>query len=233
MEATVIAVVGASGGLGCSTAAAHIAARSPARPVCLLDADTEAGAVDVTAGLDHVLGPRWGDFGGLRGRADGAAILSALPSGSRYAVLAGGRGGAPTEVVQAVVTGLRDCCGQVVVDVGRLANLIPGLLRPEDLVLVLTGLGVRHLADLDRISDDVRELVAPVHVITRGAKSLSHLGEVVATHVSLPVLGHWSDDAAVGRDLERGVSPGARRRGFDVLADAALEQARRSLRRSA
>ncbi len=233
MEATVIAVIGASGGLGCSTAAAHLAARASARPVCLLDGDTDAGAVDVTAGVDHVLGPRWGDFGGLRGRADGAAILSALPAGSRYAVLAGGRGGAPAEVVQAVVAGLRQICGLVVVDVGRHRNLTPELLRPDDLVLVLTGLGVRHLADLDRISDDVGELAAPVHLITRGPKGLGHLGEVVATHVGLPVLGHWSDDAGVARDLERGVSPGARRRGFDALADAALDLVRRDLRRSA
>lgn len=233
MEATLIAVVGASGGVGCSTAAAHLAARAPAEPVCLVDGDTGAGAVDVTAGLDHVPGPRWGDFGRLRGQADGEAIMAALPSGRRYAVLAGGRGGASTVVVRSVVVGLRRACGLIVIDVGRLAVLPPDLLAPDDLVLVVTGLGVRHLADLDRIGGDLGELAAPVHLLTRGPRSLAHLGEVVSTHVGLPVIGHWADDPAVARDLERGVAPGTRRRGLDTVADAALALARPDLRRSA
>ncbi len=233
MEATLIAVVGASGGVGCSTAAAHLAARAPSEPVCLVDGDTDAGTIDVTAGLDHVLGPRWGDFGRLRGQADGEAIMAALPSGERYAVLAGGRGGASTEVVRSVVSGLRRACGLIVLDVGRLAVLPSRVLAPDDLVLVVTGVGVRHLAALDRIHEDLRELSAPVHLLTRGPKSLSHLGQVVSSHVDLPVIGHWADDPAVARDLERGVAPGARRRGLDALADAALALALPHLRRSA
>ena len=233
MEATVIAVVGASGGVGCSTAAAHLAGRFPSGRVCLLDAESRTGAIDVTAGLEHVPGPRWGDFEGLRGRADGLAILQALPSSSRYAVLAGGRGGAPPEVVEAVLAGLRDACDLVVLDVGRLSGLPPGILRADDLGLVLTGLGVRHLADLDRIVDDLELLPAPFQLVTRGAKGLALLGQVVSTHVGLPVLGHWADDAGVPRDLERGIAPGARSRGFDRLADAALTAVRPALGRSA
>jgi hypothetical protein len=233
MEATLIAVVGASGGVGCSTVAAHLAWAAHADRACLVDADLDGGAIDVTVGVDHVLGPRWGDFGSLRGTADGAAILDVLPRTSRYAVLAAGHGGAPPEVVQSVLTGLREACGFVVLDVGRPANLRRELLGPDDLVLVITGLGVRHLADLARAADDLSALTNPVQLLTRGPKGLGDLGDSVSAHVGVPILGHWPDDPRVIRDVERGLAPGERARGFERLAVAALGLAGPAFARSA
>lgn len=215
-----VVVAGASGGLGTSTAAAHLCWRAAPTMGCLVD--STYGSIDVTTGLDHVVGPRWDAFCRLEGPANGAAILSALPSTSRYAVLAGGVQTPPPDVVTTVVESLAEHADLLVVDAGSVDVLDQSWLTTADALVLLAGVGVRHLADVDRVTERLAEAALPVHLVTRGPRRRASLGEQVAWHTGFPLLGHWADDPAVARDLERGVPPGRHTHGFDPMADRLL-----------
>lgn len=241
MDATVIGVMGASGGLGTTTAAAHIAWCAAAAETVLLDADPSRGAVDVQVGVEHLPGPRWNDFSRLRGTTDGPAVAAALPRTSRYAVLAAGpappRGAVSESVVMSVVDGLARHTDLLVMDLGSdLPHRVPLLARCH-LLVVVTGLGVRRLADLDRLTFDLTSAdevsdggVPAAHLLTRGARRHVDLGEQVATHANLPLLGHWPDDQRVAADLERGIPPGERTHGLDTITRTIVDLATSSHR---
>ncbi len=289
MTALVVGVLGASGGLGTSTAAAHLAWRAARRRTVLVDASPAGGALDVHVGIDHLPGPRWSAFARLRGAADGAAVLAALPRTERYAVLAGDAGPPPPAVLGSVVRGLVADGDLVVLDLGvlvagaeppattdaaaaapgtgttgtrHLETPNPGTATPDAVtpgmaalgtglvagcggtLVAVAGLGVRHLADLERLLGQllpgtgprldrsssarapswgagVRPLDAGPRVVllTRGPARLGDLAEEVAAHVGWPLLAHWADEPRVRADLEHGIPPGARSHGLDAAAD--------------
>lgn len=233
MNATVIGVLGASGGVGTSTVAAYLAWRARPTGVVLVDGDPAKGAADVVAAVEHLPGMRWGDFGGLRGRADGAAIVRALPATSRYAVLAGG--GAPVGLaqVEAVLDGLRGSASVLVADLGCPLPSAATLLPSCAALLLVTGLGVSHLADLERVAEDLPGLLDHCRLLTRGPRRRAGLTAAVAGHVGLTALGHWADDPRVPSDLEHGRPPGESSRGLRDLADRFLDLALPPLQASA
>lgn len=204
----VISVVGASGGVGTTTLAALLAwVAGVNAPTVLVDADPRIGAIDVTCGVEHVDGLRWPDLSALRGSADGPALVARLPRTTRYAVLASAGPDVPAEVVRGVVDALATAADTVVLDAGRTPD--PGLLDRSDVVLVVTGLGVRHLADAERAVDRVGR-TRPTLLVTRGSRRLARLAAPLAAHLGLEHVTHWSDDPRLPRQLEVGLAPGTR-----------------------
>jgi secretion/DNA translocation related CpaE-like protein len=216
----VVAVVGASGGLGASTLAVALAvaaARAGARSVAV-DAVLRGGGLDVTAGVEHLPGLRWPDLAGTRGAVDGRALLHGVPRAAGAAILSAGRAGGgppPAEprtatpaLLARAVLALREWADVVVVD---LPAPDVDVLGDCGTVVLLTGSSARHFAD----ATAAREALAPVAertgLVVRGGRR-GGMPDSLAEHLTLPLLAAWGDDRAVVADAERGWVPGERGR---------------------
>ncbi len=227
----VIGVLGASGGVGASTLAATLAWRAGRRgQTVLVDGHLGGGGIDVTAGVEHLPGLRWGDLAELRGRADG--VLAELPEDRGVRVLAAGRGSAPQRrsVPDRAVLDVVDtvaAAATVVLDLPRGGSLCERLVERCGVVLVVAGLHVRALADLDAAVEvllDVPETApAEIALVTRGPRAGAGLAEVVEGQLGLPHLAHVADETGVARAAERGEWPGERHTRLRDTVDGLLD----------
>lgn len=224
MVHAVVGVVGASGGLGASTLGVALAVRASRRfGVCVaVDARSGGGGLDVTAGLEHLPGLRWGDLAESRGEVDGAAVLTGLPHDGGLRVLAarGSRPRAPVE--RAVVAGLAQVSPVTVLDLGRRFELVELCTH---LVLV-AGSTARRLADATAVVREpaLAEVTPWLVLRTRGRDPVS--GEAVAAHLDLPLAGVLREDPGVRGDEDRALVPGTRGKGsLATLADRVLDAA--------
>jgi hypothetical protein len=113
--ASVVAVLGGSGGVGASTFAAALAAA--AGRAVLVDCDALGGGIDVVLGIESVPGARWS---GLRldgGRLDPVALDGGLPRWREVRVLAADAPPPPGSI-EPVVTAAAEL-GPVILDVPR------------------------------------------------------------------------------------------------------------------
>jgi secretion/DNA translocation related CpaE-like protein len=232
----VLAVVGASGGVGASVLAVAVAvrARRAGVDVVLVDADPWGGGLDVTVGAEQEPGIRWAELAGLVGHADGRALLARLPSGDGVPVLSFDRVEAHPagDVAAAVLAGLAGVCELVVVDVPGLpapASAGDAALDAADQVLFVAAEGMRQVAALSVVAAHVRErggaqVVTEVAVCLRGrSRQLGPLARVVESQLGLPVICTLADDPGAAADLVHGIAPGARDGGAVVVAaDAVL-----------
>jgi hypothetical protein len=220
MHHHVIGVVGASGGLGTSTLAMALAARAaPAvGAVACVDGDFSGGGLDVTAGLEHLAGPRWPDLAEARGGLDGAALVQALPREGPVAVLAA-RGRAPAgAVVDSALSALAGVCGISVVDLGRSHDLVSSC---SHLVLV-AGTTARHLADADAVAGELRgSAVQPVLALRQG-RALEVPAEEVAVQLDVALAVVLQDDPRAPRNADRAAMPGTTGGATAAAADALL-----------
>lgn len=205
-----LAVAGSSGGLGVSSLCVALAIRAAAVLGVTACVDhTFGGGLDVTACLEHLPGPRWGDLTEVRGAVDGAALLRELPSYGAAHVL-GMRGQPPPQaVVDAVVEALAQVCGLTVLDLGRRIEVPP----PCTELLLVSGCSARQLADASHAAtslarDPDRQL--SVRLVLRMGRREAVSPEDVATHLDLPLAGTLLDDAKVATDADRGRPPGRR-----------------------
>ena len=157
-----LAVTAASGGLGASTLAAACARRLAvtAGESTLVDLDLDGGGLDVTVGLEHAPGHRWGDLSDLAGRAHGRRLRALLPSAADCAVLSAGgtRPGTlvPEEAVVAVLDGLAAGPCPVVLDLPAKARPPSSVLERVEVAVLVIGLGVRALADAEAAAARLR-----------------------------------------------------------------------------
>ncbi len=220
-RASVLAVVGASGGVGASVLAAAVAVRAHRAgvSVVLVDAAPLSGGLDVTLGLEQDAGIRWPDLGGLVGAADGRALLSRLPSAAGLPVLSFDRVEAhpPPDVAAAVVDALVTERELVVVDLALLGGPVAeaGLDAATQVVLV-SAPGLRDLSALSVAADHVRArsgtaVVPELAVCLRGRpRALTDVARLVESETGLPVVFTLDDDPRVGADLVHGFAPGSR-----------------------
>jgi secretion/DNA translocation related CpaE-like protein len=209
MGGAVLGVVGARGGVGASTLAALVAARSARRTATVLvDLDEPSGGIDVLVGLEEAEGARWPDLAQARGDVDGRDVVALLPRWGRVAVLSADRS-RPGMVEPAaafdVVTALAEVSGVVVVDIGRAAALgaHPVTELCERLALVVAR-DLRSVAGAVALRDVLGRAALVVRGPAPGGLGASELAEVVG----LPVLWAGRSDRGLVRAAEQGVLTG-------------------------
>ena len=208
----VLAVVGASGGVGTTTLVAAVGAQvvRGGRSCAVVDLQRGGGGLDVPYAVEHLPGVRWVDLAHVDGPVDGAALLPRLPSAGGVRVLAHAREPGPVPGASScaeVIDGLRAQVDAVVLDVPR--DLTDELLCRFDVAVVVAGTGVLELSGLAAASRRVADQVDQTWVVLRGRRESAALGEEVKRALELPVLGWLRDDPRVGRNLARGRGPAA------------------------
>jgi secretion/DNA translocation related CpaE-like protein len=159
----VLALIGATGGVGVSTTAAGLArvARADGRRVLLIDADPRSPGLDLLLGADAAPGVRWPELGQATGRLSPQTLEQALP------------------VIDGVVVAAPD-------------RRAPAPIAPEVLLSVIDA-GVRGfdhvIIDLPRSFDDTTDQVA--HVAQRTLFLVAN--RVVATCAAAMVLDEVRD----------------------------------------
>ena len=239
MAHLVIAVVGASGGVGASTLAAALARRLAERgeaPV-LVDADLTGGGLDVTVGAEHLAGLRWPDLTELRGGVDGPALLRALPLDRGVRLLSARRPrdpeGRPDEAARLAVHDALARLGPVVIDVPRADPSRDAILARCGHAVVVAGVHVRALADADALVgallDDpgdpgAEPFAGPaLHLVTRGPAVRADLAETIEHHLGVAHRAHIADDDRIARAGQRGDWPGQRHAPLTGAVDLILD----------
>lgn len=217
----VVAVTGASGGLGASTLSAATALAVPG-PVTAVDGPG-AGGLDVTLGVEHVDGLRWDDLLAHEGAVVARELRARLPA-REVPVLSARRAGPPQEAMREVVRGL---AGEapVILDLPRRALTAPVWLDLADVVVLVVGLRPRWLRDAEALVAGLGDATDRTVVVTRGAHRTGPVPDRVAGHLGLALLEHLPDDPSVVRAEARGRPPGRRGRTAEV-ARAVVEVAR-------
>ena len=232
-----VAVTGASGGLGASVVSAGLAVRAAAagRTACAVDLDPLGGGLDVVLGVEQTEGTRWGDLVALDGEADGEAVLPTLPRVDGVRVLSHDRHGAgvPSSVVRTVVAALVGVCDLVVLDLPRPGRLPCGS-PPTDHHVVIAGTTLAHVAALSAVLTSLAasdpENHPPVDaggaqeggcgaagsrvvVLRAGSPSGADPAQwapALQRQLGARVLGVVPDDRSVAADLAHGFPPGGR-----------------------
>lgn len=199
----VLAVVGASGGLGVSTLAASLAlvAAADGVPAAAVDLAPAGGGLDLLVGAETAGGVRWPDLGHARGEL--GELYSALPVVDGAAFLAQGReavGGPPAAAVAAAMGSLRRAADLVVVDAGREPPPVEA-----DQVLLVVGADVRSVAAARMLAE--ARVVTPTGLVVRQGPGRGIPAEVVARSLGVPCLGVVGHHKAVPRLAELGMVP--------------------------
>jgi hypothetical protein len=227
-DASVVGVLGASGGLGASTLAVAMAVRAARQGwrAVVVDGQLARGGVDVTACVEHLPGLRWTDLSAAEGPMDGPRLIGALPSDGGPAVLSAGPPGAalpPVSVVGSTVAALASCTDVVVVDlpssVGDLASWLPLCIG----LVVVFGLTPRGLADAEAACQTAVTAVTRPWLVARAERRQQSLAERAARHLGLPLAGLMPSRSDIRVAADRGVPPGTGGRGgFGDLAVSVL-----------
>ena len=225
-DALTVAVLGGCGGAGASTFAAALAriAARPQAPGLLMDLDPVGGGLERIVGLDDVDGVRWDTLLGSTGRFGSRSLRSALPQQAGLSVLGfGPRARAPLEAsaVREVLAAAQRGHETVVVDLPRyLDGPAQEVLARADHVLVVSGLGLMHVAACGRTVASLAEAGARAHLVARSAGSAADPRDV-AELLGVPLLVAMGDQRGLAEAIDLGLGPVHRRRG--VLARAARE----------
>lgn len=199
----VVAVMGASGGLGVSTLVASMAlvAAAGGGPAAAVDLAQAGGGLDLLVGAEALDGVRWPDLHHARGEL--ADLLPALPAVGGAGILTQGRetaGLPPTDAVTAVVASLRRAADVVVLDVGREAAGVQ-----TDQLLLMVGADVRSVASA-RMLAEARGL-SPTGLVVRTGPGRGIPAEVVSRSLGVPCLGVVGQHRQVPRLAELGMAP--------------------------
>ncbi|MFT3887925.1 MAG: hypothetical protein QM713_07160 [Arachnia sp.] len=213
----VVALVGASGGLGVSTLAVGLAlvAAHRGRRAVAVDVAEAGGGLDLLVGAEARPGLRWSALTGVRGEV--SDLWDGLPRAEGAAVLAQDREApdVPDEAaLAAVVASLGREAELVVIDGGRRVPPVDA-----DRTVLLVGADVRSVASA-RMAAEQRGL-HPGGIVVRRGPGRTVPSEVVARSLGAPLLGEVGEDKALPRLGELGAPPlpgPARRFGRQVAA---------------
>lgn len=202
-----VAVVGASGGVGASTFAAGLAAvlgtDSPHQAL-LADLDPWGGGLDLLLGLEAAPGPRWSALRESRGRISGAALREVLPHWHGVAVLANDGIEVPAPALLAVAAAGVAEGGAVVLDLPRtgLGALTDSGLRLDRAVVVAAD-DVLGVAAARRLLPALAPLAAGTALVLLQASGAVDAAVVERT-VPAPVVARLRVERALLRRLGRG-----------------------------
>lgn len=212
----VVAVVGATGGVGASTLAVALAQRATQEggEAAVVDLDPFGGGLDLLLGAERVEGWRWPQLAGASGQV--GDLRSYLPVVDGVSLVATSREPGPEPGVgalEAVVASLRAWHPMVVLDVGRVGSVVAQrAVQTAGRVLLITSTAVRAVAAartraglLDRPG---------VGLVLRPTRNGVPPG-LVAEVVGLPVLGILPHEPGLVAAAEFGEPPLRRvRRGY-------------------
>lgn len=217
--ARTVGVVGGCGGAGASVLAVALAAAaaSAGAGVLLADLDPLGGGLDLTAGLDDVVGLRWSDLAASRGRLPAASLHQSLPRAGSMALLSWGRGeplDLPVRAVEAVLDA--GCRGHdlVVVDLPRsLDAAADAAVARLDELLVVVPARVRAVVAATQVLAHVGARVPVVRAVVRRGAGERWSPRRVAEALGVPLAAELRDEPRLDDDLDRGELPGWRSRG--------------------
>lgn len=209
----VVAVVGASGGVGASSLAAAlgVVATGVGLPAMVVDLDPLSGGLDLLVGAEGVAGWRWprlvaaqghlGDLAGHLPRVAGLDVLSAAREDP---------GVVPTpDAVKAVLLSATRSHRITVVDLPRaLDGCGREALRRADLTLLVAAADVRGIAAAHQFVPVLAEAATEVEVVVRRPRTGGVEAQLVAEALELPLAGVLREDAALRHGAERGDPPG-------------------------
>lgn len=189
--ASVLGVLGGSGGVGASSFAAVLAATA-GRSV-LVDLDVAGGGLDVLLGCETAPGARWSGLRLAGGHLDPAELLAGLPQWADVAVLAADAGRLDAGAVRQVL-GAASSVAPVVVDLPRTdcAERAAALFACELVVVVVRGDTAGVVAAYAAVSA-LPELPVGL-VVRRGAIG----GREAAELIGRPLLGELPSLGAAG-----------------------------------
>jgi secretion/DNA translocation related CpaE-like protein len=228
-RATVLGVVGGSGGAGASVLAAALAlaAARAGREALLIDADPTSGGLDLVLGAEDEAGARWCDLAAVTGLLAPDALRAALPSAHGVALLSVDRESVdplPAEALPAVLDSATAAYDVVVLDLPRArADLLEVLLPRCDVVLLVVSADVRGASAALRMAGMLRRR-GGARLVLRRMPHASVDPDEIATWLDLEVSAELPHDRGLAAALDRGDPPGLRARsGFsracrDLLA---------------
>jgi len=219
-RAPVVGVIGGCGGAGASTVAAGLAvaaARAGHRPL-LVDLDPIGSGLDVLLGGDDVVGARWEDLSDARGRVDGAALRSVLPTPASVPLITWRRDRTPGSmpnraVIGAVVDAGRRASDLVVVDLPRRLPIEAEVVGRLAQVVVVTPARVRAAVAAGRLTAGLGLTEPQLWLVVRGPAPSGLDGDDVAAAVGATQWVWLDAEARRDEHEEHGVPPAASARG--------------------
>ncbi|WP_166375877.1 septum site-determining protein Ssd [Aeromicrobium phragmitis] len=210
-EACVLAVVGASGGVGASTlvvACAHGAHRRGASALAV-DGDPDGPGLDLVAGLEHHEGLRWDEITLTDGHVAARSLSEALP-GEGARVLSFARSSRtsldPGPVLAAAQRGFDLVVGDIPRHALATAGLGTDLLARSVAVVLVVPEHVTGLAAAERIVGELDGRTDRVLVVSRAVTGGLGPGQV-ERGLGLPVLARLRTRRPLAQDVERGRGP--------------------------
>ncbi|MCL2594369.1 MAG: pilus assembly protein FlpE [Promicromonosporaceae bacterium] len=216
-QATLIAITGATGGVGASITAAsacHALHRATGRGT-LVDLDIPGPGIEVLLGVEAEPGARWPELTDARGEVDGREVVAALPRWGRVPVLSGSRltpVGPRDDVMLDVCAALLRAGESVVLDLPRPGAWTPAiraLVADANDVLVVARLSIPDAAGLIAL----RSVLAKCHprLVVR-PPSVGRVDADDLTAVSgLAVVATLREERSITGAIEQGVGPPVRR----------------------
>ncbi|MBL0887930.1 pilus assembly protein FlpE [Myceligenerans indicum] len=216
----VIAVTGASGGVGATVVAAAVALGMTGRGdrTVLVDLDTGGAGIEMLLGIDGARGVRWPELSAARGEVDGDTLAAALPPWRGVPVVSARRRSGPPsdDVVLDVCAGIIRSGRTAVIDLPRPSSwsgAARALLRGCDVAVLVSPLTFPGAAGAELVRD---QLVAAgardVRIVVRGPAPGQVDPHALGAALGLSVNGILRRDRSLPGAVERGDGPPAGRR---------------------
>lgn len=212
-DGRLVAVVGASGGVGASTCAAALAVAGADRGqrTMLLDGDPWGGGLDLLLGAEHTVGWRWPRLGSATGHL--GDLTGQLPHVDGVDLLAAGRRTAERRAVEIGPEQLASVLGSatrshdlIVVDLQRgSGSMADETLRRAALTLLVARADLRGLAAARELAPWLPQ--SSCQVLLRGRRPQAVEPDLVEESLGLPVIAAIPDESAVRLASERGEPP--------------------------